>query len=219
MVDGIPMPLHPAPCTSQPGRLRYFLNRMQSHPPEQQPYKFSEFSVLSVDKKSFLDAAEIKMRRKKQYFKTFPDDPPPISISVRHRLTFSEVDALAIAWHGHYPKFFELAHTELMRRVGLTYEAYKQSGIGAPIVQCHVDYFAPLLLDEECTIQATLSWSDGARLNVSYEVRNSAEEIAATGYTVQMFFDLHTREPFIFPPPLIEKTWERWKNREFIEVF
>jgi hypothetical protein len=36
---------------SQPGRLRYFLNRVPFHPSKQQPYiKFSEFSVLSVDK-------------------------------------------------------------------------------------------------------------------------------------------------------------------------
>jgi len=40
---------------SQPGRLRYFLNRMPSRPSKQQPLKkFSEFSVLSVDKKNGL---------------------------------------------------------------------------------------------------------------------------------------------------------------------
>jgi hypothetical protein len=38
-------------CPSQPGRLRHFLNRVPFHPSKQQPYKFSEFSVLSVDKK------------------------------------------------------------------------------------------------------------------------------------------------------------------------
>lgn len=155
------------------------------------------------------------MRRKKQYFQTCPGDPPPITILVRHRLTFSEVDALAIAWHGHYPRFFEIAHTELMRKIGLTYDEYRRCGIGAPMVQCHVDYFAPLLLDEDFSIQAALSWSDGARLNVSYEVRKPGGDLAGTGYTVQMLFDLQTREPYIFPPPLIEKTWERWKNREF----
>jgi hypothetical protein len=32
-----------APCTSQPGRLRYFLNRMPSHPSEQQPYKKNSY--------------------------------------------------------------------------------------------------------------------------------------------------------------------------------
>ncbi len=152
------------------------------------------------------------MRRKKRYFPSYPGDPSPISIVVKHRLTFSEVDALAIAWHGHYPRFFELAHTELMRKVGLTYEAYKQHDVGAPIVQCHVDYFAPLLLDEEFSIRAELHWSDGARLNVSYTVQGADGRIAGTGYTVQMFFNVYTHEPYILPPPLVALIWQRWQN-------
>ena len=36
---------------SQPGRLRYFLNRMQFHPSKERFYKFSALSVFSVDKK------------------------------------------------------------------------------------------------------------------------------------------------------------------------
>lgn len=154
------------------------------------------------------------MRRKKRYFPAYPGDPSPISIVVKHRLTFSEVDALAIAWHGHYPRFFELAHTELMRKVGLTYEAYKQHDVGAPIVQCHVDYFAPLLLDEEFSIRAELHWSDGARLNVSYTVQGADGRIAGTGYTVQMFFNVYTHEPYILSPPLVAEIWQRWQHGE-----
>jgi len=154
------------------------------------------------------------MRRKKRYFPAYPGDPSPISIVVKHRLTFSEVDALAIAWHGHYPRFFELAHTELMRKVGLTYEAYKQHDVGAPIVQCHVDYFAPLLLDEEFSIRAELHWSDGARLNVSYTVQGADGRIAGTGYTVQMFFNVYTHEPYILPPTLVAEIWQRWQHGE-----
>jgi hypothetical protein len=37
-----------------------FLNRLPSHPARQQPYKFSEFSVLSVDKKKILIADQWK---------------------------------------------------------------------------------------------------------------------------------------------------------------
>ena len=63
-------PLHPLlfsrkrrKAPSQPGRLRYFLNRKQAHPSKQQPYKFSEFSV---DKKNGLRA--ISPRQVFSYF-------------------------------------------------------------------------------------------------------------------------------------------------------
>ena len=59
-----------------------------------------------------------------------PGDPAPVAVEVKRKLRFSEVDALAIAWHGRYLQFFEDAHTELMRKVGLTYENYGKSDIG-----------------------------------------------------------------------------------------
>ncbi len=157
------------------------------------------------------------MRRRKNYFTAPPDAPPPVSVRVARRLRFSEVDALAIAWHGGYPRFFEDAHTELMRKLGLTYEHYRRHGYGAPVVQCHVDYFEPLLLDEEFFVTASLVWHDGARLNVEYQIEKSSGEIAASGYTVQMFFSLDGHTPALLSPALLDECRERWKRGEFHE--
>ena len=155
------------------------------------------------------------MRRKKQHFITQPDDPKPIVFEVKHRVMFSEVDALAIGWHGHYPRFFELCHTELMRSIGLTYKKYMDNKVGAPIVQIHADYFRPLELDELCTIRAELFWSDGARLNVSYEIIKENGELAGSGYTVQMFFDAITHTPFLTPPTFVQEVWDKWRAGDF----
>lgn len=155
------------------------------------------------------------MRRKKTYFQTPEDAPSPITYTVEHRVVFSEVDALAIGWHGHYPRFFELAHTELMRKVGLTYENYRLNKTGAPIVQIHADYFLPLELDELISIRAELVWSDGARINVCYRIIKEDGRIAGTGYTVQMLFDSNSHSPCIATPPFLENVWNRWKNGEF----
>ena len=134
---------------------------------------------------------------------------------VKHRLAFSEVDALAIGWHGHYARFFEMAHTELMRKIGLSYAAYRENNVGAPIVQFHADYYAPLELDEEFTIRAELVWSGGARLNVNYELVKENGELAGTGYTVQMLFNPYDHTPCLAPPPFVEEVFRRWANGEF----
>ena len=152
------------------------------------------------------------MRRKRKYFITPPDAPPPITCEVKHRIMFSEVDALAIGWHGHYPEFFEQCHTELMRSIGLTYAVYRSNRVGAPIVQFHADYYAPLELDELCTIRAELVWSGGARLNVNYEIFKENGELAGTGYTVQMLFDAVTHTPYVTTPPFVEAVWKAWKE-------
>ena len=159
------------------------------------------------------------MRRKKSYFDISPDAPAPIVHRVRHRLQFSEVDALAIAWHGNYPRFFEEAHSELMKKIGLSYFDYHRAKLAAPIAQLHTDYFSPLLLDEEFTVQATLHWNDGARLNVEYALFHEDGSLVATGYTVQMFYNVDTREPLILIPDIYEECRKRWRNGEFWREF
>ena len=96
------------------------------------------------------------MRRSKSYFKTEPGAPAPLSVTIRRHLAFSEVDAMAVAWHGNYLRFFEAAHTELMQKIGLGFAVYAKYDLAAPVVQSHVDYFAPLMLDEEFTVRAEL---------------------------------------------------------------
>ena len=155
------------------------------------------------------------MRRRKSYFTVVPGDPAPIEQRIRRRIAFSEVDAMGVAWHGNYLRFFEAAHSELMQKIGLGFAVYAEHRTAAPIVQCHVDYYSSLLLDEECEVCARLYWNDGARLDIAYTITGNDGRICATGYTVQMFCDLKTREPCIFPPAPVNAMRERWRKGEF----
>ncbi len=150
-------------------------------------------------------------RCSKNYFQREPGAPAPLSVTVTRRLQFSEVDALAIAWHGRYMAFFEEAANELAHKTGLTYAAYREAGIGAPIAQLHVDYFQPLLLDEKFSITASMIWCEAARLNIEYRILNAAGECTAAGYTVQMFYTLDKREPLWLVPPLVETMRQKWR--------
>lgn len=153
-------------------------------------------------------------RRTEGYFKRTESDPAPLRVSINRRVAFREVDAIAITWHGRYADYFEDAATELRRACGLTYEAFRDSGVRAPIVQFHVDYHCPLLLDELVTVTATLVWSEAARLNTEYEILKPDSTVAATGYSVQMLTDT-AGEPCLAPPPLLLRCQERWRGGEF----
>ena len=155
------------------------------------------------------------MRRKKSYFTTAPGAPEPVTCEITRRAAFSEVDAMAVVWHGNYLRFFEAAHTELMQKIGLGFAEYAKANIAAPIAQSHIDYHSPILLDEEFTVKAELFWNDGARLDVAYTVTGSDGRVCATGYTIQMFYQLDTRDPFFFTPPIAQKMQEKWKAGEF----
>lgn len=156
-------------------------------------------------------------KRRQDYFKREEGAPASLRCTVEHRVLFGEVDAMAIMWHGNYARLFEMASTELRRKTGLSYEDFFVAEVRAPIVQLHVDYKKPLVLDEVARIQADMIWNDAARLNVECTVFKEDGSIAATGYTVQLFTDADG-VPFWILPDLLERSQQRWRAGEFEEM-
>ncbi len=156
-----------------------------------------------------------EMRRKKTgYFKRVPDSPPPLGVSVRRRVAFSDVDPMGILWHGRYPLYFEQANEELGRRCDMTYADFFREELRAPIIQYHIDYFASPVLGEGTEIIARMIWNEGARMNLEYELRKESGIIAAAAYTVQMFVTAEG-ETCLASPEMLNRCRERWLNGEF----
>jgi acyl-CoA thioester hydrolase len=156
------------------------------------------------------------MRQKiRGYFEKIPGSPDPISLEIKRRVSFNEVDIMGIAWYGQYAIYFEQAQTELGRKCGLTFQDYYVSDLRAPIVKFHIDYYQPLMLDEEFTVRAAYVWSEGAKLHIEYTIIKEDGSIASRGYTVQMFIDSHTNQPYIVSPELLEKLRKKWKEGSF----
>lgn len=156
------------------------------------------------------------MRRKKGgYFKQIKGAPDPLVVNVKKRVNFNEVDLIRIVWHGRYPLYFEEGSAELGRRFGLSFKDYYKANISAPIVQFHIDYFQPLVLDEEFIVKASFVWCEGARLNTEFSIIKQDKSIASTGFTVQMFLDTVSSEICIASPLLLEQFRSKWKSGKF----
>jgi acyl-CoA thioester hydrolase len=153
-------------------------------------------------------------RKKGGYFPAAATDPSPVEVHLTHRVRFSQIDAMAILWHGRYAELFEQGNEELGRVVGMSYPDFYREKLQAPIVQLHVDYFAPLKLGEQATIVARMVWCEGARSNIEYEIRGAGGTLAASGYTVQMFIE-QDGTPLLASPPLLEDCRRRWLAGEF----
>ena len=156
--------------------------------------------------------------RQKNPFKHSADDPAPLVFSVKHRIYFSETDALGIVWHGNYAAYFERAITELGHRIGLSASNLKAADLATPLAQLHIDYKVPLWLDEEVTTTVKLHWSEGAMLLYEVSIVNSKGEEACSGHIIQMFIDLKTRETLWCSPKIWEECRQRWQKGEFTDV-
>jgi len=152
---------------------------------------------------------------KKNYFQAIAGAPGPVVFEIKRRVSFNEVDVMGIVWYGRYAIFFEEAQAELGRRCGLSYQDFYAANLRAPIVQFHIDYYQPLYLDEEFSVKASLVWSEGAKLCMEYNVIKKDQTVATRGYTVQLFIDSKSGQPYVVSPEMLERLRRRWENGEF----
>ena len=147
----------------------------------------------------------------RKYFPRQEGDPSPLIANASRRVRFEEVDVLGMVWHGRYPSFFEDGRIAFGDRFGLTYHTYVDNQVMAPVVQMHLDYKSPLRFDDQITIETALHWADTARLNFVYAIYNPQGQLAAAGYTVQLFTDLQGVMQLMTPPFLLAFR-DQWKQ-------
>jgi acyl-CoA thioester hydrolase len=146
----------------------------------------------------------------KPYFYDQKNAPAPLRIHVNRRVRFEEVDAIGIVWHGRYASYFEDARSALGDSYGIGYLDLFNNGIVAPIKKLHIDYHRPLKYPEDFTIDGILHWSDAARINYEFIIRDSKGNVVTTGYSVQVMLD-KGNNLYMVSPPFYQEFCRRWK--------
>lgn len=129
-----------------------------------------------------------------------------LSLVTEVKPAFYDVDAMAVTWHGHYVKFFELARAALMQKFGYDYLQMRESGYLWPIVDLRIKFVRPSVLHQRLLVKATITEYE-SRLRVEYVI-TSAEtgEVVTKGYTLQVAVDAQTMEmQFVCPKILWDK--------------
>lgn len=148
---------------------------------------------------------------KKNWFAKVENAPAPLSIVVERQVRFEEVDSIGIVWHGRYPSYFEDARVALGGEYGLGYMDFYAQGVIAPIKQMHIDYHLPLRFEDDFTIEALWHWSEAARINIEFIIRNQQQQTVTRGYSVQMLLD-NDGNMLVVPPPFYQQFLQRWKQ-------
>ena len=120
------------------------------------------------------------------------------------RVAFADTDAMGVAWHGAYLRWFEQARTELLRGTPLPYAELVARGFHLPVIEACVRYRRPVRYDDLLAVRTDAGRPRGLRLRIGYRVERGAE-LVAEGHTEHAFVDAAGRPT---RPP-----------REVIEIF
>jgi acyl-CoA thioester hydrolase len=111
-------------------------------------------------------------------------DPVNARSVVRLRVRFGETDLMGIVHHASYASYMEVARIEWLRRRGVTYAVWAQSGLHLPVVDLAIKFKAPARFDDELDVEAILAEAGAASVRFDYRiVRASDGVLCAQGST------------------------------------
>lgn len=118
-----------------------------------------------------------------------------IEVTVR----YAETDKMGITHHSVYPIWFELARTEMIKNIGITYTKMEEEGIMLPLSELSCKYMLPSTYEDVLKIRVSISKLTPARIDFNYEVyKEGIEKPIATGKTEHAWADSKTLKPLNF---------------------
>ena len=109
------------------------------------------------------------------------------------RVRYSETDQMNVVYHGNYAQYFEVARSEAIRDMGITYKEMEEMGIVMPIVELHTKFLRPAVYDDLLTIKTQLrDMPTNHRIEFHHEVYNEAGKLLTIGRIVLYFLDSKT---------------------------
>lgn len=140
--------------------------------------------------------------------KTNPNLPRLIN-RTEIRVRFSEVDAMKIAWHGNYAKFFEDGREAFGEEFGIGYYDYYRENIATPVVNLNIDYKKHLLFGDQIIVETEYIFSPAAKVILDYRIyKKDTNDLMAEGSTTQVFIDPTSGDLLLFEPPF----YTHWKK-------
>lgn len=129
-----------------------------------------------------------------------------IDVEIELEIPFHDVDAIRVAWHGHYAKYMEIARCKLMDKINYSIVEMEASGYVWPVIDMRIRYAHPLIFGQIFKVRATLTeWEN--RLKVDYVFFDAETDKRLTkAYTIQVAVETASGEmQYASPPILLEK--------------
>jgi acyl-CoA thioester hydrolase len=124
--------------------------------------------------------------------------------SVTHvRVRYKDTDTMSVVYYGNYLTYFEVGRVEYLRQYGWPMSAVNER-VHLPVVEACVKYIKPARLDELLAVSSRVSERKRASFRFSYEIRNEADELVATGHTVHACWNPATSKMIAIPDWLKE---------------
>lgn len=118
---------------------------------------------------------------------------------------YAETDAMGVVHHAVYPVWFEIARTDYIKAVGVSYAEMEKGGVMLPVTSISVKYHLPARYDDELEVCARITRLTPARVEFAYTAtRKSSGELLTEGTSTHAFVSAKTFKPLNFKTEMPE---------------
>lgn len=107
---------------------------------------------------------------------------------------YAETDQMGVAHHSVYPIWFEVARTDFIKTIGVSYGDMEKMGVMLPVTDIGVKYIRSAYYEDVVTVRVFVDRVTNVRISFRYEVLRG-EELLATGTSGHAWVDAKTFRP------------------------
>jgi acyl-CoA thioester hydrolase len=123
----------------------------------------------------------------------------PYTFSTTVRVRFADTDAQGVAHNTAYLVWFEVARVEYLRAYAGGYQALRDQGLEALVLESFCRYLVPARFDDVLHVHARCGDLRGARFRYEYAIVRDDGTLLADGWTAHACVDNQTFRPTRVP--------------------
>ncbi len=118
---------------------------------------------------------------------------------------YAETDCMGIVHHATYPIWFEVARTDYIKKVGISYSELEKIGVMLPVTAITCRYHRPARYEDILSVEAKISRLTPARIEFYYAVTLKSDgALLCEGTSSHGFVDSHSFRPINFKKAMPE---------------
>lgn len=121
------------------------------------------------------------------------------------RVRYADTDQMGYMYYGNYATMYEVARTEMLRSLGLSYKGMEQDGVMMPVLELKCKYIKPALYDDEITVKVIIEEKPRVRIVFRYELYNQDKVLINLGETTLVFVNIEKNKPCVAPRSFLDK--------------
>ena len=108
-----------------------------------------------------------------------------VTESVTHvKVRYPECDPMNIVHHSVYPVWMEMARTDMLRKMGVTYKELEERNEYFAVAKLDVRYLKPAMYDDELEVHCRIKPTAGVKIEHEYEIVRDGELLVRGKTTV-----------------------------------